>query len=104
MGLEVQHKTAQTFTGLNIVKRQLVAVSLPMTLSEDVTGCSLSYFVCRTIAPTLGGAMFSWSVKMSSVVGAPLDVSLTFVFFGFVLFISGLQCVFLPDHLDHQKK
>ncbi|KAL8594421.1 hypothetical protein ACOMHN_018129 [Nucella lapillus] len=60
--------------------------------------------LARTLAPTITGAMFSWSLKMRKIVGPPLDVNLTFVFLGFVLFLSAVQCVFLPDHLDHQKK
>ncbi|XP_076434830.1 uncharacterized protein LOC143274788 [Babylonia areolata] len=60
--------------------------------------------IARTLAPTVGGAMFSWSLRMNKVIGHPFDVNLTFAFFGFVLFLNSIHCVFLPEHLDHQKK
>ncbi|KAL8594413.1 hypothetical protein ACOMHN_018121 [Nucella lapillus] len=59
--------------------------------------------LARTLAPTIGGAMYSWTMRKRTL-GPPVDVNLTFVFLGFVLFLSAVQCVFLPDHLDHQKK
>lgn len=83
----------------------LINNSVTAEMAGKVNGIGMTATaIARTLAPTLGGAMFSWSLKACQKYGSPLDVNITFVFFGFVLFISSLQCLFLPEHLDHQKK
>ncbi|KAK7474558.1 hypothetical protein BaRGS_00034203 [Batillaria attramentaria] len=83
----------------------LINNSVTSDMAGKVNGIGMTATaIARTLAPAMGGAMFSWSLKACDKYGPPVDVSTTFVFFGLVLFIASLQCLFLPDHLDNQKK
>ncbi|ESO95559.1 hypothetical protein LOTGIDRAFT_175151 [Lottia gigantea] len=58
--------------------------------------------LARTLAPTIGGSMFAWSVSNS--LGPPFDVNLAFVLMGLVLTFSGIFSIMLPKSLNKQRK
>ncbi|KAK6190747.1 hypothetical protein SNE40_002543 [Patella caerulea] len=71
-----------------------------------VNGMAMTFTaIARTLAPTVGGSLFAWSVGYGSQhIGAPFDVNLSFIFFGLVFMLSCLMCIFLPKSLNEQKK
>ncbi|VDI82976.1 Hypothetical predicted protein [Mytilus galloprovincialis] len=59
----------------------------------------------RTLAPTVGGSVFAWSISYGAKhLGPPFDVSLSFFFMSLCCFITIVSAVTLPERLTRQKK
>ncbi|XP_050408117.1 uncharacterized protein LOC126823364 [Patella vulgata] len=84
----------------------LINNSCEPKLVGAVNGMAMTFTaIARTLAPTVGGSLFAWSVGYGSQhIGAPFDVNLSFIFFGLVFMLSCLMCIFLPKSLNKQKK
>lgn len=100
LGIPMKVAVNSLFAGSSL----LINNSVTPDMAGKVNGIGMTASaIARSLAPTLGGAFFSWTLK-SRAIGPPVDVNLTFFFFGFILFTSAVQCLLMPDHLDHQKK
>ena len=69
--------------------------------SVNGLGMTFSGFF-RALGPTVGGAIFAWSITIGQRFGFPLDVNLVFLMFGVVFFVGNVMCSLLPDHLNHK--
>lgn len=59
----------------------------------------------RTLAPTVGGSIFAWSISYGAKhLGPPFDVSLSFFVMSLCTFITIVSAVTLPERLTQQKK
>ena len=59
-----------------------------------------SFFLCRSLGPSVGGAIYAWSVSVGRNIGFPLDVNLVFIIFGFIYFMCNVLCAFMPRKVE----
>jgi len=58
----------------------------------------------RSLAPTLGGGLYTWSLTKGKDMGFPFDVNLVFLMFGLCYFFASVLVAQMPRHLDKQTK
>ena len=69
----------------------------------SVNGIGMTFSgLFRALGPTIGGAIFSWSITVGHRYGFPFDVNMVFVMFGFVFVIGNVLCSVMPERLNHK--
>ncbi len=61
-------------------------------------------YFSRTLAPTVGGSIFAWSITDGQRIGFPFDVNLIFIIFGAVFLVANIICAVMPERLNRQNK
>ncbi|XP_060579020.1 uncharacterized protein LOC132735994, partial [Ruditapes philippinarum] len=84
----------------------LINNSVEPELAGQVNGLSMTITaIFRSLAPLVGGILYSWTVGYSSdAIGPPFDVSFVFMLFGPVYWIVAIIGVTIPSRLNRQKK
>ncbi|XP_062597374.1 uncharacterized protein LOC134258806 [Saccostrea cucullata] len=76
--------------------------SSPPHMAGSVNGiATTSTAIARTLAPTIGGSIFAWSIGNN--LEAPFDVNLPFFIFGFILWLISIYSLFMPESLNRKK-
>ncbi|XP_041350173.1 protein ZINC INDUCED FACILITATOR-LIKE 1-like isoform X2 [Gigantopelta aegis] len=103
MALLIPEKAACNFCFTSI--SLMVNNSVSPENAGTVNGIAMTVTaLARTMAPTVAGSLYSWSVSYGIHLGAPFDISCSFVVIGVIVMFSIIQGVFLPQNLDKQQK
>ncbi|XP_062585104.1 uncharacterized protein LOC134246757 [Saccostrea cucullata] len=77
--------------------------SSPAHMAGSVNGIAMTATaIARTLAPTIGGSVFAWSI--GNDLGAPFDVNISFFMFEFILWLTSVYSLFIPESLNRKKK
>ncbi|XP_062597869.1 uncharacterized protein LOC134259279 [Saccostrea cucullata] len=91
--------TSCSFTATSL----FVNNSSPAHMAGSVNGIAMTATaIARTLAPTIGGSVFAWSI--GNDLGAPFDVNISFFMFGFILWLTSVYSLFIPESLNRKKK
>ncbi|GFS02136.1 protein zinc INDUCED FACILITATOR-LIKE 1 [Elysia marginata] len=83
----------------------LINNSVTQDLAGQANGLAMmATAIGRTIAPTVAGSLFSWSVTYGPAIGIPFDTSFPFFILGLIFVISVIECLGLDPSLDQQGK
>lgn len=76
--------------------------SSPAHMAGSVNGIAMTATaIARTLAPTIGGSVFAWSI--SSSLGPPFDVNIAFFMFGLILWGTSVYSIFIPESLNKKR-
>ncbi|RUS76873.1 hypothetical protein EGW08_015364 [Elysia chlorotica] len=83
----------------------LINNSVTPDLAGSANGIAMmATAIGRTIAPTVSGALFSWSVTYGPTIGAPFDTSFPFFILGSLFIVTVIECMEIDPRLDQQRK
>ena len=86
-----------------ILDRLILSLWIPIwSNSQLILILSCLFFYFRTLAPTLGGSIYAWSIVHGVKIGFPFDMNLVFILFSFTYLISNIMCARLPESLNRQ--